>query len=44
MEERVSAVAIAEGERGGRDVFGDPVRVAGLAVERREVGWGGGQV
>jgi len=40
MEERVSAVAVVEGKGGGRDVLGDPVRVARLAVEGGEVGWG----
>jgi hypothetical protein len=40
MEERVSAVAVAEGEGGRRDVLSDPVWVARLAVEGGEVGWG----
>jgi hypothetical protein len=37
VEEGKAAVASAEGEGGGGDVLGDPVRIASLAVERGQV-------
>lgn len=37
-EDGVAPVAVADGEGGGRDVLGDPVRVAGASVEG---GYGG---
>ena len=42
MEEGKLAVAIVEGEGGGGDVLGDPVRIASLAVERGQVRRRGG--
>lgn len=44
VEEGVSAIAIAKGKRGGCDVLGDPVRIAGLAVKSGEVRGGGGEI
>lgn len=38
------AVAVGEGERGGRDVLGYPVGVAGAAVEGGDEGGGVAQV
>ena len=43
-EDAVLAVAVPAGERGGRDVFGDPVGVAGAAVEGGDEGGGGADV
>ena len=37
VEERISAISIAEGEGGRSDMFGYPMRITGLAIERGEV-------
>lgn len=44
VEERVAAVTVAERKRGRGNVLGNPVRVTGLPVERREMRRGSGHV
>jgi hypothetical protein len=44
IEKGVPAVAITESEGGGGDVLGDPVWIAGLAIERGQKRGRGGEI